>query len=96
MVRFVLLLKFTDQGIAAAKDSPTRAGEFAAAAGRVGARVEAQYWLLGEYDALVVMTAPDEETVTALALRLSGRGFVRTCLCRAYDEAEFRTVLSKV
>jgi uncharacterized protein with GYD domain len=96
MARFVLLLKFTDQGIAAAKDSPTRAGEFAALAARAGARVEAQYWLLGEYDALAVVTAPSEETATALALQLSARGFVRTRVCRAYDEAEFKAVLGKV
>jgi uncharacterized protein with GYD domain len=96
MVRFVFLLKFTDKGVAAAKESPARAGEFAATVARAGARVEAQYWLLGEYDALAVMTAPSEETVTALALQLGGRGLVRTCLCRAYDAAEFQAILGKV
>jgi uncharacterized protein with GYD domain len=96
MARFALLLKFTDQGIAAIKDSPTRAGEFATLAAKAGARVEGQYWLLGEYDGLVVLSAPAEETVVALALQLGSRGFVRTCLCRAYDEGEFRATLGKV
>lgn len=96
MVRFVLFLKFTDKGIAAVKDSPTRASEFAALASRAGARVEAQYWLLGEYDGLIVLSAPSEDAVAALALQLGSRGFVRTCQCRAYDEGEFRTTLGKV
>lgn len=96
MARYALLLKFTDKGIAAIKDSPTRASEFAALATRAGAKVEAQFWLLGEYDGLIVLSAPSEEAVTALALQLGSRGFVRTCLSRAYDEGEFRTTLGKV
>ena len=96
MGRFVLLLKFTDKGIAAAKDSPTRAADFSAAAGRMGARVEALYWLLGEYDGLAVVSAPSDETVTALALQLAGRGFVRTQVCRAFDESEFRGIVGKL
>jgi len=96
MARFALLLKFTDKGIAAVKDSATRAGDFASLAAKAGAKVEAQYWLLGEYDGLIVLSAPTEETVTALALQLGNRGFVRTCLCRAFDEGEFRAVLGKV
>ncbi len=96
MARFILLLKFTDQGIAAVKDSPARAGEFAALAARAGVRIEGQYWMLGEYDGLVVIAAPAEETITTLALQLGSRGFVRTCLCRAYDEAEFRAIVGSV
>ena len=96
MARFALLLKFTDKGVAAAKDSPTRAAEFASLVAKAGGKVEGQYWLLGEYDGLIVLSAPAEETVTALALQLGSRGFVRTCLCRAYDEGEFRALLGKV
>ena len=39
----------------------------AALVAQAGARVEAQYWLLGEYDGLVVVSAPEEDTVIALA-----------------------------
>lgn len=96
MARFILLVKFTDQGVAAAKDSPARARDFAAQAVRAGARVEAHYWLTGEYDGLLVLAAPSEEAATTLALQLSARCFVRTRVCRAYDEAEFQAVLAKV
>jgi uncharacterized protein with GYD domain len=96
MPRFALLVKFTDKGIAAVKDSLTRATDFKALAAKAGAKVEAQYWLLGEYDGLAVLSAPAEETVTALALQLGSLGFVRTCLCRAYDEGEFRSILGKL
>jgi uncharacterized protein with GYD domain len=93
MSRFVMLLKFTEKGIAAVKDSPTRASQFKALAAQKGVTVEMHYWLLGEYDGMVVLSAPSEEPITALALHLGSLGFVRTCLCRAYDEGEFKGIL---
>ena len=71
MPRYALLLKFTDKGIANVKESPKRAEAFRAAAKKAGATVEAQYWLLGKYDGLVLMSAPDEAAATTLALSLA-------------------------
>jgi uncharacterized protein with GYD domain len=95
MQRFVMLLKFTEKGMANVKDSPSRAAAFKEAAAKAGATVEAQYWLLGEYDGLIVLSAPDEATAAAVALKLGALGFVRTCLCHAFNETEFRSVLAK-
>jgi uncharacterized protein with GYD domain len=96
MARFAMLLKFTDKGIDKVKDSPTRAAEFRTAAAKAGATVEGVYWLLGEHDGLVLFTAPDEQTATGLALALGRQGYVRTCLCPAFNEAEFKGVLARV
>ena len=70
MARFAMLLKFSDKGIANAKDSPSRAAAFRAEASKAGVTVEGQYWLLGEHDGLIVLNAPDEQT--ALVLHGSG------------------------
>jgi uncharacterized protein with GYD domain len=96
MARCVLLLKFTDKGIAAVKDSPARAAAFREAAAKAGAKVETLLWMHGEYDGLVVLSAPDEAALSSVALQLGGRGFVRTTLCRALDEAEFKAALGKL
>jgi uncharacterized protein with GYD domain len=96
MARCVLLLKFTDKGIAAVKDSPTRAAAFRELAAKAGATVETLLWMHGEYDGLVVLSAPAEETLSAVALQLGSRGFVRTTVCRAFDEAEFKATLGRV
>jgi uncharacterized protein with GYD domain len=96
MARFVLLLQFTEKGITNVKDSPSRADQFKAKAAQAGVTVEGPYWLLGEYDGLVVLSAPSEEKITALVLQLGSLGFVRTCLCRAYDEGEFKGLLGNV
>lgn len=96
MPRYALLLKFTDKGIANIKDSPNRADAFRAAAKKVGATVEGQYWLLGKYDGLVVMSAPDEAAATALALSLGQLDNVHTMLSRAFDETEFKAIVGKL
>ena len=71
MARFVMLLDFTEKGIANVKDSPSRKAAFRAAAAKAGITVEAIYWLLGEHDGMVIMNAPDEHTATAQALSLA-------------------------
>ena len=96
MVRYVLLLKFTDQGITNVKDSPSRAEAFKAAASRAGVNVESQFWTLGEYDGVAVFTAPDEGTAVALALGLGKLGNTRTCMLRAFDATEFRDIVGKM
>lgn len=96
MARWVMLLQFTEKGRADVKESPGRADTFRAQAEKVGATVEAQYWTQGDYDGVVVFTTPDDATASAAALNLGRLGFVRTCLLRAYESEEFRTILDRL
>src|SRR5438874_1068664 len=95
MPRYVMLLKYTDKGVANVKDSPKRADAFRALVAKHGAKVETQLWTMGEYDGLVVLTTPDESEMAALALGLSKLDFVRSTTLRAFDEAEFQAVLGR-
>jgi uncharacterized protein with GYD domain len=96
MVRYVVLLNFTDKGITNIKESPGRADAFRAAASKVGAKVECQYWTIGCYDGAFVLSAPDDATASALVLGLGKGDNVRTTMLRALDETEFKTVVSKL
>jgi uncharacterized protein with GYD domain len=96
MLRFVMLLKFTDKGIATIKESPSRAEAFQAAAAKAEAVVESQFWTLGEYDGVLVLRASDELSAVGLALELGRHGNVRTCLLRAFDAGEFKGILNKM
>ena len=96
MTRYVVLLNFTEKGVAAVKESAGRAAAFRAAAARAGATVEALYWTLGPYDGLVVFSAPDEATAAAVMLEAGQGGHVRTSMLRAFDENEFKNVVSKI
>jgi uncharacterized protein with GYD domain len=91
-----MLLKFTDKGMATVKDSPSRAEAFRAAASKAGASVESQFWTLGEYDGVVVCTAPDDATATSLVLELGRHGNVRTCMLRAFNATEFKEIVGKL
>ena len=96
MPTYALLLNFTDKGISKIQDSPKRADAFRAVAKKHGVRVESQYWLTGKHDGLVILEAPDEATASAVALGLAKLDNVRTTLCRAFDETEFKAILSKM
>lgn len=96
MTRYIVLLSFSEKGIAAVMESLERADSFKQAAAKVGAKVESVYWTLGSYDGMFVLSAPDEETAAALVLKLARGASVRTCMLRAFEADEFLKVLSKV
>jgi uncharacterized protein with GYD domain len=96
VVRYVVLLKFTPEGMANIQDSPARERSFAAEVVKAGGSVEQTLWTLGEYDAVSVFTAPDEATATVLALELGKLGNVHTKLLRAFDHKEFKNILDRL
>lgn len=96
MNRYVVLLKFTQQGESKIADSPKRAKAFVDRAAQAGARVEAQYWTVGPYDGALVLSAPDEATAAGLVLGLGRDANVATCMLRAFDADEFQGVLGKM
>ena len=70
MVTYVMLTKFTDQGIRNAKDSPKRAETFKQMAATFGATVKELFWTQGQYDIVTVVDAPDEISTTARSCQL--------------------------
>lgn len=96
MVRFVVLINFTEKGVAAIKESPARAEAFSAAAAKAGACVESLFWTMGPYDGVVILSAPDEATAAAVILQLGKTHAVRSCMLRALDAGEFRKILGKI
>jgi len=59
-----------------------------------GAELKAFYLVNGQYDAVVVAEAPDDETATKVALAISTLGNVRTETLRAYTESEYREIIA--
>ena len=96
MATYVLLTKFTDQGIRSAKDSPKRAEAFKKMAETFGATVRELFWTQGRYDIVAIVEAPDEMSVTALNLSISALGNVRRESLRAFSAAEMMTIVSKM
>jgi uncharacterized protein with GYD domain len=91
----ISLVKFTDAGIKAVKESPKRAQAFRDMAGKKGVKVRDIYWCVGRYD-MVVITEGDEEALAASLLTVSSLGNVRSETLRAMDAATFERVLKNV
>lgn len=96
MCRYVVLLKFTERGVAEIRESVDRAAAFREAASKAGAAIDSQFWTIGPYDGLLVLRAPDEATAAALVLGLSREANVSTCMLRAFDSEEFKGVVAKM
>jgi uncharacterized protein with GYD domain len=94
MATFITTVHFTVQGVKAVQDTCDRAAAFKAAAKKMGVKVSGMYWTLGPFDGLIVLEAPDEETVTAALLQLGSQGNVRTQTARAFDTAGMQKVLA--
>ena len=92
MVRHLVLIRFTDQGIHDVSQSIDRARDFRQAVESAGDKVECQYWTLGEHDGCFMLETPDETSAAALLLRLDQAGNVRTRTLRAFDADEFQRI----
>lgn len=88
MARYVSLIRFTDQGVRALKKSPTRAAAFRKAAKQAGIKVEAQLWMAGSHDGLLILNGDELKVLRCLA-RLDSLGNVRTETMQAFDAKEF-------
>lgn len=94
MTRYLTLLRFTEQGAKNIKDSPSRAHAFKEDATKAGVKVEGQYWTVGAYDGVLILSADDENQILRLLTALTARGYVHTETLRAFDEDGFSAVTS--
>jgi uncharacterized protein with GYD domain len=96
MVTYVVLTKFTEQGVRNAKESPKRADAFRQMAKTFGVTVKEIFWTQGRYDVVTIVEAPDETAAMSLSLSLSALGNVRTESLRAFSAAEMTTIVGKM
>jgi len=96
MVTHVVLVNFTAKGIEHVKESPDRAATFVEVAGRSGVEVEGLFWTAGNYDGVLLLSAPDDQTAAAATLSLGRGGYVQTQTLRAFDREEIQTILGKL
>lgn len=93
MATYIELVNWTDQGARTAKDTINRARAFREVAGSMGVKVSSVQWTLGQYDLVITVDAPDDETVTRLGLALALQGNVRTSTMRAFGEDEMARII---
>ena len=74
MPHYIMLSRLTPEGLKTLGDNPDRLQEVNQEVEGLGATVVNQYALLGQYDFITVLEAPDVGTVARLSANLGRRG----------------------
>ena len=96
MAHYILLLKYTDQGIRNVKDTTKRATAFGDMAEKMGSKVSSMLWTMGQYDVVVHVEAPNDETAAALSVAGAKLGNVSIQTLRAFTASEVEGILKKI
>lgn len=96
MATYLCLLRWTKEGVAKVKDSPARLDAGRKAFAAAGCKINTFHLLMGQYDAAVMVEAPDDTTIARVTLALASQGSVHTETMRAFTEDEFRKIISSL
>ena len=89
MAIYVMLTSLTDEGRKTVRESPERIKEVNQEVEAMGAKILTQYALLGPYDFVNILEAPDNKIITKIAMELSSRGTLQTMTMAAMTLDEF-------
>lgn len=96
MPSYVMLAKFTDQGIRNIKESPKRQEAFRNLCEKANVKLKDVYRTMGRYDVVAVLEAPDDVTVSAVLYSLGALGNLRTETLRAFTREETDKAIAKM
>jgi len=78
MAVYVMLTTLTDEGRKTLKDNPSRVKEVNKEVEAMGVKILAQYAVMGPYDFVNILDAPNNKAVAKVALELGARGTLQT------------------
>ncbi len=94
METYIILGKWTQQGMAKVKEGPARIEAARKASEAAGGKLVAWYLTLGRYDFVVITEAPNVKAVASVLLATGAQGNVSTETLHALTEADFKGVVS--
>jgi uncharacterized protein with GYD domain len=86
---YLLLATLSPQGIQTLKTTPERVFEVNREFEASGVTVEQQWALLGPYDMLTVVTAPDDDVIMRVSQEMAARGSARVDTLTALPVDDF-------
>ena len=89
MPYYMILSKLTDEGRRTIKQKPERIVEVNREVETMGIKILKQYALLGSYDFVNLVEAPDNETVMKMSVEIGSRGSVQMTTLPAVPVEEF-------
>ncbi len=96
MPSYVLLARFTKQGLERIEDGPARLEAARKSLEGLGGKLKQFYLTMGSYDAVIAIEAPDDETAAKFSIAAGSLGNVRLETLRAFDEDEYRKLVREL
>jgi len=96
MPAYISLSNWTGQGLSNVKDTVKRARQIEQALEAAGGRKIGIWWTMGQYDAVLIFEAPDDETAARLLISNAMQGFVHSATLRAFSEEEMEGIIGKL
>ena len=87
MATYIMLMKFLDPGVDSIKNASAGRAAGKKAAKAMGITWKQQYLMMGEYDILTVLEAPNDEVIAKFAL-MGMTGSLAITTMRAFTESE--------
>jgi len=92
---YIALSNLTDEGRKTIKQRPGRIKEVNKEIEAMGIKVLGQYAVLGPYDFVTILDAPNNEAVMKMSVELGSRGSVQLITLPAMSVDEFIKILKK-
>jgi uncharacterized protein with GYD domain len=86
---YIMISTLTDEGRKTIKKHPERIEEVNREIESMGAKVLAQYAVLGQYDFLNILEAPNNEAIAKLSIELGSRGTIQIITLPAIPVEDF-------
>lgn len=93
MSTYLMLTTLTDTGRKALQDDPEILKAINKETEYMGVKILTQYALLGQYDFVNIVEAPNNEAVAKLAIRMSAQGHTQTLTLAAISVEDLITTL---
>lgn len=96
MPNYILLVNYTDQGIRDIKGTPQRTSEVYKILEAAGGKMVGDYLVMGQYDRVAIIEAPNDEVAMTFLLRLNSRGNIRTTTLRAFTKEQTADIVKRL
>ncbi|MDH5483559.1 MAG: GYD domain-containing protein [Candidatus Bathyarchaeota archaeon] len=95
MPYYILLSNLTDEGWKTVREKPERIKEVNKELEALGVRVITQYAVLGPYDFVNIVEAPNNETIAKVSIELGSRGTIKITSMAAIPIDDFIASVKK-
>jgi uncharacterized protein with GYD domain len=96
MPTYMIMSKWTSQGVQNVKQSPARLDAARKAYESAGIKMPYFWMVTGQYDMVAILEAPDDAALAKAILMSTSQGSFTTETCRAFTEDEYRKLIAEL